>query len=143
MGEISRRIRVDGASSFGPADPSTIEAFFKNGIRGSEERLMLAVLEDAVKCFQAHVLARHPWEKKLFQESEDWILTKNADWLFSFESICDNLQLNPSYIRQGLLVWKEAKRRSHLAEVRNSLLNRHQTLKKRPVSPQREPKLFR
>jgi hypothetical protein len=44
---------------------------------------MLAVLEDAIECFQQHVLAQYVWEKKLFQEAEDWILESNSDWLFS------------------------------------------------------------
>jgi hypothetical protein len=74
---------------------------------------MLAVLQDAVECFQDYALAEYLSEKKLFQEAEDWILEKNTDWPFSFENICETLQLNPDYIRQGLLVWKEAKRKSH------------------------------
>ena len=63
--------------------------------------------------FQKHVLAQYPWDKKLFQEAENWILKKNSDCLFSFESICENLQLNSDYIRQRLLIWKQAKRKSH------------------------------
>jgi hypothetical protein len=111
MGELARRFRIDGGS-FGPADPVVSEQFFKSGTRGGEERLMLAVLQDAVECFQEHALAQYPWQKKLFQEAEDWILTTNNDWLFSFENICETLQLHPDYIRRGLLVWKDAKRKS-------------------------------
>jgi hypothetical protein len=62
---------------------------------------------------QENVLSQQPWEKKVFQEAEDWIVAKNADWPFSFDNICESLQLNPDYIRQGLLIWKESKRRSH------------------------------
>ena len=65
----------------------------------------------AVECFQEYVLAQYPWEKKLFQEAEDWILEKNTDSPFSFENICETLQLHPGYLRQGLLRWKEAKRK--------------------------------
>jgi hypothetical protein len=110
MTELARRFRIDGGS-FGPADPVATEQFFKNAIRGGEERLMLAVLQDAVKCFQENVLAQYLWEKKLFQEAEDWILETNSDWLFSFESICEALQLKPDYIRRGLLSWKKAQRK--------------------------------
>jgi hypothetical protein len=81
------------------------------------------VLQDAVECFQDYVLAQYVWEKKLFQEAEDWILEKNTHWPFSFENICETLQLNPDYIRRGLLVWKEAKRRSHSATA-NGGVNR-------------------
>ena len=91
--------------------PVIIEQLFRNGIHGGEEKLMLAVLQDAVECFQKHVLAQYPWDKKLFQEAENWILAKNTDWSFSFENICETLQLHPGYLRQGLLRWKEAKRK--------------------------------
>ena len=113
MAELARHLRINGGS-FGPADPVVIEQFFKNGIHGGEERLMLAVLQDAVECFQDYVLAQYVWEKKLFREAEDWICEKNTDWLFSFENICETLELNSDYIRRGLLVWKEAKRKTTL-----------------------------
>ena len=116
MTELARRFGINGGS-FGPADPVAINEFFYNGIHGGEERLMLAVLEDAIECFQQHVLAQYVWEKKLFQEAEDWILERNSDWLFSFENICQALRLNPDYIRRGLLVWKEARRKSHSAKA--------------------------
>ena len=103
--ELSRRFRIEGGS-FGPADPVTNEQFFKSGSFLGEHKLMLAVLEDAVECFQKYAQAQYLWEKKLFQEAEDWILEKNSGWPFSFENICANLELDPGYIRRGLLVWK-------------------------------------
>jgi hypothetical protein len=115
MRELARFFRIDD-DSFDSADSVVVEQFFKNGFRGGEERLMLAVLQDAVECFQENLLSQQPWEKKLFQEAENWILDKNTDWPFSFENICETLKLNPDYIRQGLLVWKEAKRKSHSVE---------------------------
>jgi hypothetical protein len=111
MTEPARHLRIN-EGLFEPADPIVIEQFFTNRLYGGEERLMLAVLQDAVECFQEHVLAQYVWEKKLFQEAEEWILEKNSDWPFSFENICEALQLNPDYIRRGLLVWKEAKRKT-------------------------------
>jgi hypothetical protein len=74
-----------------------------------EKRLMLAILEDAVNCFQANVMAQSGSRKKLFRETEDWIVTQDDDWIFSFVSVCENLRLNPEYVRQGLLRWKEKK----------------------------------
>jgi hypothetical protein len=107
---------IDGGS-FDPAGHLDGEEFSKSRVRGAEERLMLAVLQDAVKCFQENVLVQCPWEEKLFQEAEDWFLTTSTDWPFSFENICETLQLNPDYVRQGLRVWKETKRKSHSAKV--------------------------
>jgi hypothetical protein len=110
MAELARLLQDDSAG------PVVTEQFFTNGIHRGEERLMLAVLQDAVECFQDYVLAEYVWEKRLFQESEDWIWEKNIDWPFSFENICESLQLDPDYIRRGLLVWKHTKRKTHSAK---------------------------
>ena len=71
-----------------------------------EKKLMLAILEDAIDCFQKYIFARDGRGKGIFREAEDWILEENSDRLFSFETVCDALGFNPSYVRQGLLRWK-------------------------------------
>src|SRR5262245_3859831 len=91
-----------------PADCEDIERLFKKTRREKEEALMLAVLADAIECFQKYVFAENERGKRSFQEAEDWILEKNSDWLFSFHSICETLELSPDYLRQGLLRWKAA-----------------------------------
>jgi hypothetical protein len=95
--------------SFDPLDNEIIERLFKKDIREGEEKLALAVLESAVEDFQKHVLSKAGKERKLFQEAEEWFFEKDSDQLFSFEYICAILRLAPSYIRRGLLSWKEAK----------------------------------
>lgn len=79
-----------------------------------EKKLMLAVLEDAVLSFQNHLLSPTAKGRLLFRETEEWILDKDGDWLFSFDNVCEVLGLNPRYIREGLMRWKERK----LTEVR-------------------------
>ena len=74
-----------------------------------EKRLTLAVLEDAINCFQVNVMAQSGRGKKLFNESEDWIMGRDDDWIFSFVSVCELLRFNPEYVRRGLLRWKEKK----------------------------------
>jgi hypothetical protein len=70
-----------------------------------EKRLMLAILEDAVDCFQNNVLAQSLKSRRLFQEAEKWIVEVDGDWFFSFENICETLEINPAYVREGLLQW--------------------------------------
>jgi hypothetical protein len=48
---------------------------------------MVAVLEDAIKCFQKYALEHDHWEKRLLREVGDWILKKNSEWLYSFDNI--------------------------------------------------------
>ena len=102
--------------SFDPLDNEIIERLFKKDIREGEEKLALAVLESAVEDFKKHVLSKAGKERKLFQEAEEWFFEKDNDQLFSFEYICEILRLAPSYIRRGLLSWKEAKLKTHSVE---------------------------
>ena len=74
-----------------------------------EKRLMLAILEDAINCYQDNLLAKRGSAGRLFTEAEEWILEKGSDWIFSFKNICETLGFNPEYVRQGLLRWKEKK----------------------------------
>ena len=106
---VERCMVTGGWISLDPADMGLIEAVYKKTLREGEERLMLAVLENAVEYFQKYVLARKPSGKQLFREAEEWFLEKDGEALYSFENICDTLGLHPDPIRKGLLVWKEAK----------------------------------
>lgn len=72
----------------------------------AEKRLMLAILEDAIFCFQRYLGARRRKEQRLFEETETWIMESESDWIFSFESVCQSLKLDPGYVRRGLLDWK-------------------------------------
>jgi len=88
-------LRAHGWVALDAADIGLIEAVYKKTLREGEERLMLAVLEGAVEDFQKYVLARRPSGKKLFQQAEEWFLEEGSEELFSFENICETLQLHP------------------------------------------------
>jgi hypothetical protein len=72
-----------------------------------EKRLMLAILEDGIHCFFDNLHVSGGKKKRLFEDAEAWIVASDEDWVFSFESVCDALGLNPEYVRQGLLRWRE------------------------------------
>jgi len=74
-----------------------------------EKQLMLAVLEDAIACFQKYLLARDGKGREMFRDAEQWILEEDSQWLFSFENVCETLGYNPAYLRAGLLRWKEVR----------------------------------
>jgi hypothetical protein len=78
-----------------------------------EKRLMLALLEDAIRCFQDNLSAQTVRKKKLFDEAEEWIVERGGDWVFSFDHVCEALGFTPEYVRQGLLRWKEKHRPRH------------------------------
>jgi hypothetical protein len=73
---------------------------------GPEERLLFAILEDAVSCYQVYLLAPKEPERLLFKEAERWIFHDGAEFT-SFNNICDTLRIDPAYVRRGLLAWKQ------------------------------------
>jgi hypothetical protein len=74
-----------------------------------ERVLMLAVLEDAIVCFQDNLGATCKRKKALHLDAEEWILDDDKSYLFSFENVCEALNFDPLYLRQGLVSWKESK----------------------------------
>jgi hypothetical protein len=123
---------TDGWISSEPTDVDDFERVYKKTIREREERLMLAVLEEAVQCFQEYVLSTRPREKRLFQEAEEWFLNKESDYIFSFDYICETLRLHPDHIRQGLMTWRDAKR--EIASLRPETHRRTKLLRTRYIS---------
>lgn len=82
-------------------------AFRRMGGLDRERLLMLAVLEDAVDCFQKYSLATDPRGQQLFCEAKEWVDSGDKGWLFSFENICDTLEIDASYVRRGLARWRD------------------------------------
>ena len=83
------------------------EQFFKGAVESAshwtgERRLLLAVLENAAESFLRHRHATTRRGKRLFREDKEWFWAKDRGDLFSFESICGHLSLDPDYIRRGL-----------------------------------------
>jgi len=66
-----------------------------------ERRLMLAVLEDAIRTLL--VAKRMPVPLKRLRHDIAWIESTTQTEPFAFESICDALGFDPSYIRNRLL----------------------------------------
>jgi hypothetical protein len=91
-----------------PVDTGLAQSQFTRAA-SAEQKLMLAVLENAIEQFQEYALAEDPKGKAMFVEAEEWLSEKNSDWLFSFENICETLRLSPDYLLQGLILWRKAR----------------------------------
>jgi hypothetical protein len=96
-------------SVFATAYDVSLETFQTKSYLEPEEKLMLAVLEDAIACFQKYAFARTRQGKVLFQEAEYWVQDTNSHWPFSFANVCETLGFAPDYLRQGLGQWKGAR----------------------------------
>ena len=66
------------------------------------KRLMLAVLSDAVRCFQAYTDARNPAGRLRFAEAQAWSLDRKAEGPFAFVTICESLGIEPNCMRDGI-----------------------------------------
>ncbi|GEM_PF-253521 len=72
-----------------------------------ERVLMLAVLQDAVVCFQDNLKATCKRKQMMHLDAAEWIANEDRSYPFSFENVCEALGYDPAYMRQGLLRWKE------------------------------------
>lgn len=74
--------------------------FCGNGQPTGEERLMLALLEDAANVYCGRLGGRAGLRE--LREVERWLASTDLSYVFSFERICQTLDLDPGYIRLGL-----------------------------------------
>jgi hypothetical protein len=65
-------------------------------------RLMLAVLEEALVTFQRGLNSPKAEERRQFHEVDRWVASGDTDWPFSFENVCGCLKIDPDYVRKGL-----------------------------------------
>jgi hypothetical protein len=78
-----------------------------------EQRLMLALLADAINVYQQGVLSRNTRKRLLFVDAERWITAgAKSRHAFSFEAVCDALGINCATLRRRMLTWKHELRRS-------------------------------
>jgi hypothetical protein len=72
-----------------------------------ERRLILAILEEAVRSYQRYAFATNRRGRRLFWETCEWFAESDEPWVFSFENICHALDLETDSIRQGLTRWRQ------------------------------------
>jgi hypothetical protein len=75
-----------------------------------EKRLMAAVLKDALRYFEGHVLASDHRNQRLYADAEEWFASRDPEPMFSFENICVTLGLHARHIRDSLFAWRDAER---------------------------------
>ncbi len=85
------------------------EAMRKKHLLEGEKRLILSVLEDAIECFMKCIDSPTSKGQRLFRDADEWISLEDKRWVFSFDNVCDMLDINPDYMRRGLKQWKERK----------------------------------
>ena len=95
MAENNFTIMADDISHY-------LDTFRRSQHLEPEKLLLAAILEDAVQEYRKYSRAHDADGKKRFREVEEWIMARGNDWIFSFDSVCDLLGLDPEYVRRGL-----------------------------------------
>ena len=73
------------------------------GLSG-EQRLMLAVLVDAINVLQSWRAASCARKRRNFAEAAQWVNTPGTSYPFSFDSVCDALKIESELLRSRLRV---------------------------------------
>jgi hypothetical protein len=103
------------------------EAMRRKHLLEGEKRLVLSVLEDAIECFMKCIDSSTKKGQRLFRDAEEWITLEDKKWVFSFDNVCEMLDINPEYLRRGLREWKvrqlDAIKRARIALAKGRLIS--------------------
>jgi hypothetical protein len=103
--EFSSEVEAAAPALFVPDLLLASQYFDRNRARqdhNAERRLMVAVLEQAVNDYRTCRSTRDPKRQSLFREVAGWFTSRESTYLYSFENVCDVLELNADYVRRGL-----------------------------------------
>jgi hypothetical protein len=107
---ISRSSDSDYSESGFEAEPILPSQFFEGRKKDEaiepEKRLMLAILSDAVHCYQVGCDAQRTSRIRAFREAEEWLLNAKGYGPFSFENVCSTPDITPEYFRKMLRKWQ-------------------------------------
>lgn len=68
---------------------------------------MVAVLQDAIRNFERNLHARTISRRRIFLNAEEWFFSGKAkDELFSLETVCEILEVQPNRIRRAVSEWR-------------------------------------
>ena len=88
----------------------------------AEQRLMLALLTDALNVYQKGALSKLSRPRRLYVDAELWFLADGVDTnAFSFMTVCDSLGINPDLLRRRIIDWKHAVSAQHRANSSSRL----------------------
>ena len=70
-------------------------------------RLVIAILGDALNCYQRFILASKGRGRRLFLEAEQWLLEHDTVATISFQHVCDHLGVEADRLRKQLRRWRD------------------------------------
>jgi hypothetical protein len=99
----------------------------------SEQRLMLAVLVDAINILKGRIPVGGWTKRQAFAEAAHWVAIRGTHYPFTFDSVCAALNLPEDTMREYL--GGLARRRGEADQMRGGRLRRQQMSRARTVKP--------
>jgi hypothetical protein len=72
-------------------------------------RLMMAILVDAIGCYQRNIEAVTLRRRREFREAHNWLFKDRNDGVFSFDTVCHVIDVDPDLLRQRLMQFHYAR----------------------------------
>lgn len=88
-------------------------------VTGPERALMSALLFDGVITCMNYAGCDGKGAQSRFREAYSWIMRKGAEYIFSFENVCDCLGIDPNALRFGLINAVNSRRGNQKKSRRN------------------------
>ena len=104
-----------------------LEIFSRSSHLEPEQELMLAILADAIECILKYCDEPIPLRAKLFNEAREWIFDQDDREPFSFLSVCEILNFDPSYLRRGVQAKMTAKSLQRGEQFQRPLIKKFRT----------------
>jgi hypothetical protein len=95
--------RLPSLSSLRSSDPAATAC-----VDQAERRLLVAILHDAVHIYRTARLTGRGHYRRHVQEVAEWIASRDRTWVFSFERICEALQIDADHLRRTLPILRHA-----------------------------------
>jgi hypothetical protein len=107
------------------------------------QRLLLAILDDAIRCFQHNFDAKEPRRRILFRETEHWLFDPDGREFMSCPTVCESLGIDSVALRRSLREWQaemNGRRVSRMGRSSPAYANREIPLRKArpPKGPRTE-----
>ncbi len=80
---------------------------------GPYQRLLLAILEDAIRCYQSNFAVRNGSRRILFRETEEWLFDSDGTAFLSCPMVCESLGVNSVQLRRYLREWQLRMKAGH------------------------------
>jgi len=96
-------VRLDSTETFGDLLPQQFYDILTGPRRSDGPRdLMLAVLEDGIRTYVTNVAGKTTRQRRLFDETKTWFDARGDRTPFSFETICETLDIDAENLRRRI-----------------------------------------